>query len=72
MTKEDHNAKNAAVVKYANMAKEKHIALIATVRKYANQDMIRITQAAGLKEIETIAVSAHIVLQIYFQMIPKH
>ena len=72
ITKEDQNAKNAKEVKYANMGNLKKSVPIATVRIYANQDMIRITQAAGLKGIEAIEDSAHIALPICFQMISKH
>ena len=72
MTNLDLHAESAKGTTSANMTNLNKVALIATVRLYANQDMTHITQVAGLEEIETTVVSAHIVLQIYFQMIPKH
>ena len=72
MANKDHNVKNVKEVKYAYMTKLDHDALIATGRIYANQDTTHIIQAAELQEIENTADSAHIVLQIYFQMISKH
>ena len=72
VTNLDLHAESAKGTTSANMTNLNKFALIAMVLKYANQDMTHITLVAGLEEIGTTADSAHIVLQIYFQMIQKH